>query len=59
MALFSPAGLVSWERTMGDILSDAGYNTAIYGKWHIGEEDGRWPTDHGFDESGGPTARGR
>ena len=43
-------GIVAWERTMGDILSDAGYATACVGKWHIGAEDGRWPTDHGFDE---------
>ena len=27
-----------------------GYATAIYGKWHIGDEPGRYPTDHGFDE---------
>jgi arylsulfatase A-like enzyme len=45
-----PGGLVKWERTMGDIFSDAGYNTSIVGKWHIGESKGRWPTDHGFDE---------
>lgn len=43
-------GLVKWERTMGDIFSDAGYATSIVGKWHIGDETGRWPTDHGFDE---------
>ena len=43
-------GLVKWERTMGDILSDHGYSTSIVGKWHIGAADGRWPTDHGFDE---------
>ncbi|MHA1528634.1 MAG: arylsulfatase [Alphaproteobacteria bacterium] len=43
-------GLVAWERTMGDILSDRGYATSIVGKWHIGAADGRWPTDHGFDE---------
>jgi arylsulfatase A-like enzyme len=43
-------GLVKWERTMGDIFSDAGYATAIVGKWHIGDSEGRWPTDHGFDE---------
>jgi arylsulfatase A-like enzyme len=43
-------GLVAWERTMGDILSEAGYATVCLGKWHIGAEDGRWPTDHGFDE---------
>lgn len=47
-------GLVAWERTMGDTLSEAGYTTACYGKWHIGAEDGRWPTDHGFDEWYGP-----
>ncbi len=50
VAGFAESGLVAWERTMGDILSDAGYATAIYGKWHIGEKDGRWPTDHGFDQ---------
>ena len=48
------SGLVAWERTMGDILSDAGYTTACFGKWHIGAENGRWPTDHGFDEWYGP-----
>lgn len=47
-------GLVAWERTIGDILSEAGYATACYGKWHIGAEDGRWPADHGFDEWYGP-----
>jgi arylsulfatase A-like enzyme len=46
----SHGGLVKWERTMGDIFSAAGYATAIVGKWHIGDSDGRWPTDHGFDE---------
>ena len=46
----SHGGLVKWERTMGDIFSDAGYATAIVGKWHIGDSAGRWPTDHGFDE---------
>ena len=48
------AGLVAWERTMGDVLSEAGYACACYGKWHIGESDGRLPTDHGFDEWYGP-----
>jgi len=45
-----PGGIVAWERTMGDILSEAGYATAIYGKWHVGDSEGRFPTDHGFDE---------
>jgi arylsulfatase A-like enzyme len=47
-------GLVAWERTIGDVLSDAGYATACLGKWHIGASDGRWATDHGFDEWFGP-----
>lgn len=49
-------GLVAWERTMGDILSEAGYATSILGKWHIGGTEGRWPIDHGFDEMYGPPA---
>jgi arylsulfatase len=47
-------GIVAWEKTMGDQLSEAGYATACIGKWHIGAEKGRWPTDHGFDEFYGP-----
>jgi arylsulfatase A-like enzyme len=47
-------GLVAWERTIGDLLSDAGYTCAVYGKWHVGEGPGRWPTDKGFDEWYGP-----
>lgn len=47
-------GLVAWERTLGDILSAAGYVAACIGKWHVGAENGRWPTDHGFDEFYGP-----
>jgi arylsulfatase len=46
----SEGGLVAWERTMGDVLSAHGYATACFGKWHIGASEGRWPTDHGFDE---------
>jgi arylsulfatase len=47
-------GLVAWERTIADVLSEAGYATACYGKWHLGTDDGRWPTDHGFDRWYGP-----
>jgi arylsulfatase len=47
-------GLVAWERTLGDLLSGAGYACAAYGKWHVGEGPGRWPTDHGFAEWYGP-----
>lgn len=47
-------GLVAWEQTLGDVLSGAGYACAAYGKWHVGEGSGRWPTDHGFTEWYGP-----
>jgi arylsulfatase len=46
----SEGGLVAWERTVADVLSARGYATAAVGKWHIGDSEGRWPTDHGFDE---------
>ncbi len=29
-------GLVQWEITMAERLADAGYHTAMYGKWHLG-----------------------
>ena len=43
-------GLVQWEVTMAEMLSDVGYATGMYGKWHLGRTDGRFPTDQGFDE---------
>ncbi len=43
-------GLVQWEVTMAEMLSDAGYATAMFGKWHLGRTLGRFPTDQGFDE---------
>jgi arylsulfatase len=43
-------GLVQWEVTMAEMLSDAGYATGMFGKWHLGRTEGRFPTDQGFDE---------
>jgi len=43
-------GLTRWEYTMPEMLSDAGYRTGIFGKWHLGDSPGRYPTDQGFDE---------
>ena len=43
-------GLTSWEVTIAESLSAAGYATALYGKWHLGSENGRLPNDQGFDE---------
>jgi len=48
-------GLAPWEYTMGDLMSDAGYATACFGKWHLGNVRGRIPTDQGFDEWWGIT----
>lgn len=45
-----PGGLPPWEKTVAEMLSAVGYDTAIYGKWHLGDADGRYPTDQGFDE---------
>ena len=43
-------GLVGWEYTLGELFSDAGYATGAFGKWHVGDKEGRLPTDQGFDE---------
>lgn len=43
-------GLAPWEYTIAELLSDSGYATAHYGKWHLGSAEGRFPTDQGFDE---------
>ncbi len=49
--LFTPVyGLTRWEVTMAEMLSDVGYATGIFGKWHLGDSPGRYPTDQGFDE---------
>jgi len=45
-----PYGLAPWEYTIAELLSDAGYATAMYGKWHLGSVEGRLPTNQGFDE---------
>ena len=45
-----PQGLASWEVTLAEILKELGYQTAIFGKWHLGNEEGRFPTDQGFDQ---------
>jgi arylsulfatase A-like enzyme len=47
-----PDGLTQWEVTIANALSDAGYATGMWGKWHLGSDpDGRSPVDFGFDEA--------
>jgi arylsulfatase A-like enzyme len=50
IAAGAPGGLHPWEITIAEMLGDAGYRTAIFGKWHLGAREGRLPTDQGFDE---------
>jgi arylsulfatase A-like enzyme len=43
-------GLEPGEVTMSGLLKNAGYKTAIFGKWHCGPHPRHNPTKHGFDE---------
>lgn len=43
-------GITKWEVTLAEMLSDSGYATGMFGKWHLGDTEGRYPTDQGFDE---------
>jgi len=46
----SPFQLPAKAYTMGQLFKDAGYATAIFGKWHLGGDPQAVPTVHGFDE---------
>jgi len=45
-----PQGIIPREITIAQLLSARGYATGIYGKWHLGDKEGRYPKDRGFDE---------
>jgi len=45
-----PDGLTLWEVTIAELLSSQGYATGIWGKWHLGSAEERFPTHQGFDE---------
>jgi arylsulfatase A-like enzyme len=46
----STLGIPSGETFFSKILQDNTYNTAAFGKWHLGFEDGKYqPQDRGFD----------
>jgi len=45
-------GMTRWEVTIAKALSDAGYATGMWGKWHLGSDpETRSPVDFGFDEA--------
>ena len=45
-----PDGLTQWEITIAELLSGQGYATGMWGKWHLGSAEERFPTHQGFDE---------
>lgn len=42
-------GLPESEVTIAEVLSEAGYNTAHIGKWHMGDIEESYPHNQGFD----------
>jgi arylsulfatase A-like enzyme len=38
------------ERTLAQALKALGYRTALFGKWHLGNEPEHYPTVRGFDQ---------
>jgi arylsulfatase A-like enzyme len=48
-------GLATDEWLLPQALKQAGYKTAIVGKWHLGHADSKyWPRQRGFDHQYGP-----
>jgi arylsulfatase A len=43
-------GIHAAETTLAELCRDAGYATAAFGKWHLGNNPKFLPTRHGFDE---------
>ncbi|NOY80208.1 MAG: sulfatase [Kiritimatiellaeota bacterium] len=39
--------------TFGEVFREAGYTTAVFGKWHVGDQPETRPPARGFDESCG------
>lgn len=46
----NPGGLVTWEKTIAEVLKTQGYATGHFGKWHLGDTQARHPNARGFDE---------
>ncbi|WP_240988031.1 sulfatase-like hydrolase/transferase [Cupriavidus taiwanensis] len=44
-----PYGFPDRDTTVATLLHDAGYATALFGKWHLGDAPRAYPTRHGFD----------
>jgi len=46
-------GLETTFATMGEVFGSAGYATAVFGKWHCGDQPETRPQARGFDETCG------
>ncbi|SNR27835.1 arylsulfatase [Maribacter sedimenticola] len=46
----SKKGLNTQETTLAEMFKAKGYATAIFGKWHLGDQEQFMPNNHGFDE---------
>ena len=46
----SKTGINPNELLLSEMLKESGYKTAIYGKWHLGDNEKFLPTRHGFDD---------
>ena len=46
----SKKGINPEELLLSEMLKTKGYKTAIYGKWHLGDDKKFLPTRHGFDD---------
>jgi arylsulfatase len=46
----SPNSLPATEITIAEVLREAGYATAMFGKWHLGSQPHSQPQNKGFDE---------
>jgi len=53
------SGLPANETTMAEMLKTAGYQTAAFGKWHLGHDPEDRPNQRGFDYYWGFLAGGR
>src|SRR5258706_4875415 len=45
-----PQGIIPWGITLGQLISQSGYSTGFFGKWHLGDQEGRHPQERGFDQ---------
>ena len=59
MPIIDHGGLPLDETTMGDIFQDAGYQTWLVGKWHLGHDKRAYfPNERGWDHSYGSLTGG-